>query len=176
VYNDEYLLHDPDFELTRPQNMVHFMGEVFGDLKSSAVHLDYGGGKGTLAALMRDNGWNSSSYDPFYDTGSSVGGPYNIVSMFEVVEHHPDPIALFDSVRALLEPYGLIVFSTLLSDNYVSHSIPGGEDWWYAKPRVGHVMLHSKDSVRHIARRLGFGLKMIEDRGCVMGNFYSEIE
>lgn len=102
-------------------------------------HLDYGGGNGTLSRLLREAGWNSSTYDPFVDKGLGVDslGKFDLITAFEVFEHVPD-------VPALMANF------TLVSDGHIEPK--KRLDWWYASPRNGHIALFSKKSLGVLAQ------------------------
>jgi SAM-dependent methyltransferase len=159
IYNDEYVSVDPDYVEVRPRANAKELVSLFGHASRSIRHLDYGGGDGTLARLLREAGWNSTSYDPYVnrDQAPEQLGQFDLVTAFEVFEHVPDPRALMAHLRALLAPGGLVLFSTLLSDGQVQ---PNQRlNWWYAAPRNGHISLFSQKSLVALATesRFNFG-------------------
>jgi len=156
IYNDDYVLVDPDYPENRPVRHAEVLRALFPDLPQRIYHLDYGGGNGLLANLLRQSSWASSSYDPLLDTQTSPAhlGKFELITAFEVFEHVPDVPALMADLRTLLTETGLVLFSTVLSDGHI-HS---GErlGWWYAAPRNGHISLFSKKSLTLLARSNGF--------------------
>jgi len=62
----------------RPTNNAEVLVELFGSQKDKIMHLDYGGGNGLLSKLLREEGWNSASYDPFVDHGMNSKRPWEI--------------------------------------------------------------------------------------------------
>jgi SAM-dependent methyltransferase len=152
VYNDEYVVVDPDCIETRPRANAASLLAMFRNLPPSIRHLDYGGGNGLLARVLCDAGWNSVSYDPFVDKDINVEclGKFNLITAFEVFEHVPDVQKLIADLRLLLSPSGVILFSTLLSDGDIQ---PNQRlTWWYASPRNGHISLFSKRSLALLAQ------------------------
>ena len=92
------------------------------------------------------------------DTGVSISSlsQFNLITAFEVFEHVVDPNVLMNNLKTLLAPDGLVIFSTLLSDNDI---VPGRRlTWWYAAPRNGHVSLFSANSLKLLAGNFGFNL------------------
>jgi SAM-dependent methyltransferase len=155
IYNDEYVLVDPDYIEARPRANATNLISMFGNLTSSVRHLDYGGGNGLLVKLLRENNWNSTSYDPFIDRNISVEqlGKFELITAFEVFEHVPDVQKLISNLQLLLSPNGLILFSTLLTDGNIH---PNQRiTWWYASPRNGHISLFSRGSIAVIAKKAG---------------------
>jgi tetratricopeptide (TPR) repeat protein len=156
IYNDEYIKVDPDYILVRPKNNAGMLGEMFGAAKIS--HLDYGGGSGLLSEMLRMKGWNSQTYDPFFNRNLRVEDleQFDLVTAFEVFEHVPNINALFADLQKVLKPDGILLFSTLLSDGHIRR----GQrlTWWYASPRNGHISLFSSASLGICFERQGFNL------------------
>lgn len=156
IYNNDYVLVDPDYLDIRPQTNAANLIAMFGDNIHSIKHLDYGGGSGLLSQLLRESNWQSNSYDPFVDRSISIDqlGKFDLITAFEVFEHVTDVNVLMSNLRSLLSPNGIILFSTLLSDGEIQ---PGQRIiWWYASPRNGHISLFSKHSLEILAQHNGF--------------------
>jgi SAM-dependent methyltransferase len=156
IYNDEYVLVDPDYVEARPRANATNLISMFGDRGQTVRHLDYGGGDGLLVKLLRDSNWQSTSYDPFVNKNVGVEqiGKFDLITAFEVFEHVPNVQELMSNLCSLLIPGGLVMFSTLLSDgNIHSHQ---KINWWYASPRNGHISLFSKKSLATLAKKSGF--------------------
>lgn len=156
IYDDQYVVVDPDWTGARARENARFLSEAFGTHRKSFRHLDYGGGDGTLSRLLRQAHWRSKSHDPFYDDGMKPVslGRFDFITCFEVFEHVPDVHGLLAAIEALLAPRGLLLFSTLVSDGELMPGKP--PSWWYAAPRNGHVSLFSSRSLGLLARRFGF--------------------
>jgi SAM-dependent methyltransferase len=158
VYNDDYLLIDSEYEDIRPQRNFSLLNTKFGQFKKDFSHLDYGGGNGRLSSLLTAEGFNSLSYDVFVDDfdAEELDQKFDLITSFEVFEHHPDPVALIKKLCALLTPNGIILFSTILSDNNIKKN--QRLDWFYASPRNGHISLFSTLSLGFLAGKFGFNL------------------
>ena len=152
IYNDQYVLVDPDYVEARPKASAATLLSAFSGQAPAIKHLDYGGGNGLLARLLRDADWNSTSYDPFVDRGADVAalGKFDLITAFEVFEHVPNVQELIANLRTLLSPDGLILFSTLLTDGNITAN--QRLNWWYASPRNGHISLFSRKSLEIVAR------------------------
>jgi SAM-dependent methyltransferase len=159
IYNNQYALVDPDYLEARPRANATNLLSNFGNSLRSVRHLDYGGGDGALAKILRKSGWDSTSYDPFVnrDTRPDQLGQFELITAFEVFEHVPDVQGLMSQLRMLLAPNGVVMFSTLLSDGNIHSNQRIG--WWYASPRNGHISLFSKNSLAILAQgsKFNFG-------------------
>lgn len=158
IYNDDYILVDPDYVTVRPQGNADSLLGKFADLAKGIRHLDYGGGYGLLSDLLGDAGWNSTSFDPFVndDTDFAALGKFDLITAFEVFEHVPDPQALMRNLSDLITDDGMLLFSTMLSDGEIA---PRKRlTWWYASPRNGHISLYASSSLKRLTGDFGFKL------------------
>lgn len=151
IYNDDYIRADPGFADERPRYFAKALISLFAGLPRDVRALDFGGGKGLLAQLLRASGSMDcyDSYDPYFDTGRVPNSTYDIVTAFEVMEHSRDPLGTFRAARACLKPCGVLLFSTQLQPPRVDAG------WWYIAPRNGHFSIYSHASLRRLGRRLG---------------------
>jgi 2-polyprenyl-6-hydroxyphenyl methylase/3-demethylubiquinone-9 3-methyltransferase len=157
IYNREYAMADPDFLGSRPHHFARELQEQLAPLRGDLVALDFGGGSGLLAELMRVAGFaDFDSYDPFFANNAAPSRTYDLITAFEVVEHARDAIEPFRQMLSLLRPDGTLLFSTMLQPRHVD------ANWWYMAPRNGHVSLHSRRSLHTIALRLGLGFLSID--------------
>ena len=147
IYNDEYVEIDPDYLKARPQNNSQSLKNLFSEQKKFIKHLDYGGGNGRLSQLLKEDGWNSETYDPFPSGGASLDdlGKFNLITVFEVFEHVPDINVLMKNLTQLMSDDCLVLFSTLVSDGNLK--LNNRINWWYASPRNGHIRLFSKQAL-----------------------------
>jgi 2-polyprenyl-6-hydroxyphenyl methylase/3-demethylubiquinone-9 3-methyltransferase len=153
IYNDEYVRADPDFVEVRPRSNADLITELFRPSSRKLRLLDYGGGNGLLARLLRERGWAAASYDPFYpEHGRRPAARFQIVSCFEVLEHSPTPFDTLRDLRWFMDDGGLILFSTLLQPADFERQ---GLGWWYAAPRNGHVSLYSRAAMNALMRKAG---------------------
>jgi SAM-dependent methyltransferase len=150
VYNADYVKADPDYTGVRPISLAGMVDRTFGPFKAGLRHLDYGSGSGILSQQLVEAGWNSQTYDPFVHTDVDPAslGQFDFITAFEVFEHVPDVNRLYDTLLSLLAPGGVIMYSTMLSDDAIAAGRP--LDWWYASPRNGHISLFSSQTVAQL--------------------------
>jgi SAM-dependent methyltransferase len=170
IYNDEYLLIDPDYKEARPRMNCGILSNLFQRQKPRRI-LDYGGGSGTLAEMMHTVGFSEVvTYDPFVPRFSTKPSErFECVICFEVAEHSTDPTGVFADMKDSLVDGGIILFSTLVQPSDIDRQ---GLNWWYAAPRNAHISLHTKPSLAQIGDRLGFKLGSFNESYHV---FFSEI-
>ncbi len=154
IYNDEYVQFDPHYLDFRPRTNAATLIKNLGQHAQSIRHLDYGGGDGLLSRLLREAGWQSTSYDPYVDAVDvETLGKFDYITAFEVFEHVPDVNRLMSDLGGLLAEGGIIMFTTMLSDGYIA--VGQRLDWWYAAPRNGHISLFSGKSLALLGKRYG---------------------
>lgn len=155
IYNENFTKVDVDAVDKRPRNNAGALIKMFGQHSALIRHLDYGGGTGLLSNILRDEGWDSRTYEPYLEKGTPLHelGKFNLITAFEVFEHVPDPLKLMETLGGLLEESGLIMLTTMLADE---HLVPGRRiSWWYVTPSTGHISLFSRKSLQALGRQAG---------------------
>lgn len=159
IYNAEYADVDPDYLVERPTGFGQMVAAIFSASRDISV-LDYGGGNGVLAACLRTHAFTDvTTYDPFVPLHAErPQRQFDLITCFEVLEHSVRPAQTLDEIVALLNPDGLLLFSTLVIPPEITSL---GIGWWYIAPRNGHVTLYSRQSLQTLlsARGLRFGSK-----------------
>ncbi|MBI1363843.1 MAG: methyltransferase domain-containing protein [Proteobacteria bacterium] len=154
IYNNEYIKTDPPFTYDRPKGNAEMLAHLFGATRNVLTVLDYGGGNGLLAKMLKGKGFCAKSYDPFHDNPNiQKGKRYHLVTAFEVVEHVPDQKKLFKDMLGYIGDTGVLFFSTLLQNDDFAQD---GMNWWYICPRNGHVGFHTEASLKTLAASLGY--------------------
>ncbi len=117
-----------------------------------AKFLDYAGGYGMFARLMRDVGFDYYTTDPYtpnllakgFDT---IPDQTEAVSVFECFEHFVNPLEEVEKVLALSRN---VFFTTQLIPN----PIPKPGQWWYYAHNHGqHVAFYTPKTLAYIASR-----------------------
>ncbi|MGD1278666.1 MAG: class I SAM-dependent methyltransferase [Tepidisphaeraceae bacterium] len=153
IYNQDYALVDPGYELERPKDNARYIGELFDSSRNIRI-LDYGGGNGKLAELLRAGGFATvDTYDPLVaQFAARPADRYDVVVAIEVAEHTPQPLQTFGDMVQFMKPEGMILFSTTVLPAIFDHI---GVQFWYVAPRNGHVSIYSRQSLIHIVTKLG---------------------
>ena len=158
LYNADYLEVDPDARELRPAGNARLVAESFAGARDSISILDYGGGSGRLAELLRERGFTAETYDPFFQHCQKPRQRFDLITSFEVMEHAPDPPGILASIASLLKTRerdgedGLLLFSTLLQPEDMQQI---GVNWWYAAPRNGHCSLYTANALVRLFASVG---------------------
>jgi len=168
VYNAAYAAVDPDYVEKRPRAMAGAVIGAVGASRDELDILDYGGGNGRFAELMREAGFACETYDPF--TPAFTHRParrFNLITCFETLEHMPDPVGGAADIAALLADGGAVLFATLAQPPDIAAI---GLGWWYIGPRNGHVTLHARGSLARLWARFGLAVVSFSDNTHVAFN------
>jgi 2-polyprenyl-6-hydroxyphenyl methylase/3-demethylubiquinone-9 3-methyltransferase len=155
VYNEQYAEVDPEYVDKRPRANAAEIGNMLRG-RRDVVGLEYGGGRGLTAALLREKGFAFDSFDPYgaNHLDPDRRGRYDFCSAIEVFEHLPDPVRSLEDIVGMCTGGPLtIMIKTSTTDKAVSPSSRLG--WWYAGPRNGHISLFSTAALQLLAERCG---------------------
>lgn len=145
--------------------------------------LDVGCGTGAFLAAAREYGFDAIGIDSSpvsaqmaaesagYErvlcgtlTSQKLNGPFDVITMWDVIEHIPQPVAELTAARDLLSPQGLLILLTPNQDAFFRHvalaiyRISGGmirsplSQLYY----LGHYCVYSEKTMRVVMPRLGF--------------------
>lgn len=137
VYNSEYGKVDVEFDGTRSKKLLPAIVRILEQYEAKRI-LDYGGGGGSLADLLREKGYDAYCFDPFgRQDVSGDAGDFDCVIAVEVLEHIIEARELWAEISGKLKPGGIFLATTSL---HMGRSL---DKWPYANPRAGHCMLYS---------------------------------
>lgn len=134
--------------------------------------LDVGAGPGIFVSEARARGWEATGVDPSQwavQHGRQAYGvplvqgdimqlrnvatrPYDVVTLFDVIEHVPDPRELVQAAVAALRPHGLLVLTTPRFDSVLAALM--GKRWYCIFP--AHLHYFTRSSLQHTLRAAGF--------------------
>jgi SAM-dependent methyltransferase len=162
IYNDDYITVDPDYAMVRPVACSELVAGLFGARKASLRVLDYGGGNGKTAELLRTAGFAVvETYDPFTPAHARLPEmQFDLVTCFETLEHLPDPNAGIAKLAQCVARPGLVLFTTLVQPEDFDRQ---GMSWWYIGPRNGHISIFTRLALSLAWRRHGFVFGSIDD-------------
>jgi len=166
--------NDPLYFLEQPARQKTFLGylkRLEKMMPKKGKILDVGTNTGLFVKLAKDDGWEAfglepnkwaveyakKNYDidlinkPFKKNIFSKGS-FDVISMWDVIEHFTDPISEIKKVIDYLRPGGMFVFSTTNPESPFAKIM--GTRWpWYME--MHRVFLSSKTVQKHL-ENLGF--------------------
>ena len=138
------------------QYLVFLIVKIF-RLRRTEKLLDWGGGDGLLARMLRDAGLDAYSFDKYainsYASGFDDDGRqhYGIITAFELLEHLVDVRAELEQMFAR-QP-DVVMFST---EQWRGQ----GPDWSYRVPEGGqHVFFYSERTMCWIGKHFGYDVR-----------------
>lgn len=86
-------------------------------------------------------------------------GSFDVITIFQTIEHDPDPAALVARLYRLLAPGGALMVTTPAADGFVAR-VMGRR--WFGYRNVEHVSFFSRASLGHVLERTGFELALLD--------------
>ncbi len=96
---------------------------------------------------------NLTIYDGELDSLGIESGSFDVVTAFDMIEHHPDPKRLVTEIRRLMRPGGLFVISTHDIGNIFARLY--GTRWRHMGA-IGHIYYFTRPSMAKLLRACGF--------------------
>lgn len=141
--------------------------------------LDVGCSSGSVLKVARDLGFAVKGVEPAAQAAAAAcssgfdvfpgvlqdahyeDGQFDLVTLFEVIEHLRNPKELLLEIRRILRPGGLLVLSTGNVDSWTRACQKERWQFFDIYKLGGHVSFFSLASMRHIARETGFDVVRI---------------
>lgn len=89
-------------------------------------------------------------------------GTFDVITMFDVIEHLENPRRVLHKVRTLLKPKGLLVINTGDTQSFVAKL--QGQHWHFFIPPQ-HFFYFSKNNLTLLLEETGFSVRMIDRKG-----------
>lgn len=125
--------------------------------------LDFGCGPGpVLAAMLRQQGWDTDTYDPLFFPGSIEGEQYDLITATEVLEHVHTPLPVWRQLARLLRPRGVLAIMTHFHPGPASFSA-----WWYRRDPT-HVTFYSAATMDWVGNTLGLAVRVLNSKNTVV--------
>jgi 2-polyprenyl-3-methyl-5-hydroxy-6-metoxy-1,4-benzoquinol methylase len=143
-------------EHARPSSRLLDAGANFGHFLSVArSHYDAVGVELSRAAVE----WSRTHFGvenhaaSIYDLPAELAGPYDAVTLFDVIEHVPQPREALAALHRVLRPGGHLFLSTPDAGSRVARMM--GARWHYLDP-VQHIVLFNRKNLSEMLREAGF--------------------
>ncbi len=148
-----YLKHNNDIAdigyLASVQPIIRKIKENFSEKHQG---LDFGAGpEQIIARLLGSEGYELSSYDPFFcNEPAQLEKAYDYIACCEVMEHFRAPSQEFALLRSLLKEQGKLFCLTSIYDHRINF-----EEWYYKNDQTHHFFYH-QDSLQWIKSAYNF--------------------
>ncbi len=151
-YSDTGTAYRPILNAAMMQSLIPLISNKKGKF------LDYAGGYGLFARIMRDMGFDFYTYDKYspnllsrgFDYTELTNATFDCVTIFECFEHFDEPLKEIEKVFSLSE--NIFVSTTLIPKN--KSEIP---EWYYLGLDHGqHIAFYTKITMKIIAEKFGY--------------------
>jgi len=159
-----YETHENDMESTGyRQHLSRILNPMKDILPPQSQGLDFGCGPGPLLIKMfQELGFEMSGFDPFFLNDASVlEKKYDFIAATEVVEHFHSPRREFELISKLIRPGGYVGIMTEMWSS--AEDFP---HWYYIKDPT-HVSFYHANTMRWIATKFDWKIKIIASRICI---------
>lgn len=154
-------------------------------LDSRAAHprlLDVGCSSGALLAVASDLGFSVAGVEPaskaavaaqlagfevfsgFLHEANYPDKSFDVITLFEIVEHVGDPLVLIAECRRILKPGGVLVINTPNADSWTAQFMKERWEGFSLIGLGGHVSFFTPSSIRFLARTINMDVARIETR------------
>lgn len=144
---------------------IHKLGVKGGKL------LDVGTNTGLFVKIAHDSGWNALGIEPNkwgaryakenyrinlvnkpFENGVFEPKSFDVITMWDVIEHFTDPVVKMELIYKLLKPGGMFAFSTVDPESLLAKIM--GTRWsWYMEM---HKVFLTKPAARTYLEKIGF--------------------
>tara|TARA_B100001057_G_scaffold208613_3_gene209305 strand:- start:110 stop:991 length:882 start_codon:yes stop_codon:yes gene_type:complete len=184
-FNDSSLevqINDKNFFEGRWNDIYNNFLEINKNIKNGSSILDIGCGWAQALLFFKNKGLDCYGFDPAIEAveygckkglnikhagldGMNVfdGKKFDMVTMFNVLEHLADPVKSIEQIKEILKPDGILAIDVPNEFNdfqITGRDVHGLNDWWIAPPN--HLNYFSKDSLVNFLQSLGFSVKISE--------------
>jgi SAM-dependent methyltransferase len=169
-----YVDYDRDKAAMKP-TFEHYLRIIRGYRQPPGRLLDVGAATGYFTALANHDGWQASGIEPAAEAVRIAAGKgldvrqgildetsyppesFDVVTLWDVLEHIPDPNPVLSTVARILKPGGVAVFNTPDSGSLWARLM--GLRWHLIVPPE-HVNLFTARSMRAALQRHGFTVQV----------------
>ena len=89
---------------------------------------------------------------------------FDVLTLFEVVEHLKQPLELLRECRRVLKPGGMLLISTVNTASWTMAAMKDRWDYFHIDKDSGHISFFNPRSMRMLAERCGFALQNVATR------------
>lgn len=121
--------------------------------------LDFGGGLGYLSRLLREEGFNSVTWDPYCGGDAPPGGAWDTVIALHVLEHSNDPDRTLSHISSLMRPDATLILAVpnAAGEGYRTR----GAEWVWAQPPLIHTLHFTETGLKSLLSRHGYDIREV---------------
>lgn len=148
---NEYDRHNNSIEDEGYVNMFKRFIKAFEPFVDGRETLEFGSGpEPVFSEVLRREGYDVTSYDPFYLPNESyLDKTYHLITSTEVFEHFVNPIKEIEKLVGLLKPNGVLAIMTQFPKDD-EHFLK----WWYRRD-VTHISFFTHKAFEVIGKSYG---------------------
>jgi len=93
---------------------------------------------------------------------------FDLVLLFEVIEHLPEPLAMMNEIHRILKPGGILLFSTGNACSWTAAVLGTRWTFFSMQEHGGHISFFSPGSVHKLAELTGFSVADIQTKQIIL--------
>jgi 2-polyprenyl-3-methyl-5-hydroxy-6-metoxy-1,4-benzoquinol methylase len=184
-FNDSSLevqIQDKEFFEGKWQNIYENILEIKKKITKNTSILDVGCGWSQALLFFKKKGFKCFGFDPAIEAvnygikkeinikhagldGMDVfnGRKFDIISLFNVLEHLADPVKTLNQLKSILKPKGILILDVPNEFNdfqMAGRDVHNLKNWWVAPPN--HLNYFNRDSLVKLLESLSFSVKICE--------------
>ncbi len=158
-----YMLHENSNEnkgyITYLNNII--TNSITPFLKPGNRLFDFGcGPEKTWAGILKEKGYNISTYDPYFDNNREWSDKYfDAITAIEVFEHLLSPAVEIEFLSSHITTGSFLIIRTMLHNNNRESFLK----WWYREDPT-HVSFYSETAIMYICRTWNYELIQIKNQ------------
>ena len=180
-------MSDNSYEDTRAARaqQARALVNIVSRYKKAATLLDVGAGSGILVEEALELGFAAKGIEPSGSLqatavqrglpvthgvlpNSEVAGPFEVVTLIDVIEHVPDPLDLMRQIKSVMAPDGICVVVTPDVDSIAARLM--GWKWWHF--RAAHIGYFNKSTLALALETAGLRINAITRPSWVLPSSY----
>lgn len=177
VEDETYVEEREGRELTFSKHL-EAVEALFGAANGRSL-LDVGAYIGVFVEIAQKSGWQATGVEPSawavgeakqrglnviegtMDAPELTGRQFDLVTLWDVIEHVEDPKGEILKAHGLLKPGGMLVMHTMNTDSLLAKVMGGRWPWYMAM----HVHFFSKRTLTRLMEDAGFDVKLARTEG-----------